>query len=296
MGGIVYIVGVQPIRAVKVDAGARAKALREGIWEHATGIMYRQLGRPGNRAVLEYAGDELYERADQGVMGDELHFVFMDCAGCCGRSMNASFHWLELAFSLDRPGFDSVAGSHRYRITSTTPSAASLVRRGADPVFMHIGDKLWGASRRLPGEPLSELWGDSESLPVSELSEKDRAIADRISLTGRCHCELCSHARKLVKPKKPRGQKAEDPFDDKALDVNVPKAEALLAGEGAKGRVEAAINDLKTWGDAEWASAPGGPLELQSLRAWLAREGAPVSTIALTGTLFYIDARNRRGY
>jgi hypothetical protein len=292
MGGISFVVGFESIADPPGDPGA----LREALWEHATGILYRYLGRPGNRDVLYYASDELHDRAEQGVRGSDIHFTFMDCAGCCNRSMDASFHWMEVAFSLDRPGFERAAEKSGFRLTKESPSVAALVRQGSDPVFMHIGDKLWAVGRRAPGSPLEELWGDSASLEVAELSEKDRAVAERISLTGRCHCELCSHARKIVKPKKPRGQKTEDRFDDKALDANIPKAEALLASEGAKARIDAAIKDLKAWGDAEWAGAPAGPPAFQELQAWLASEGAAIATIGLTGTLFYIDARARRGY
>lgn len=315
MGGILFILGIEPIAGGAGDApsgvtngatnGATsdasaaptgdATALRAAIWDYATDIMYRQLGRPGNRDVLFYAGDEFRERAKDAVMPDELHFTFMDCAGCCNRSMDASYHWLETAFALDRPTFDRIAERHGYRLKSAAPSLASLVRKGSDPVFMHVDSALWAVSRRLPGRPLEDLSGDDASLRVADLSEKDRAVAERISLTGRCHCELCSYARKKVKPKKPRGQKTEGPFDDKALDENVPKAEALLLTEGAKGLIDAAITDLKAWGDAEWAATPAGPPGLQALAGWLASEGAPIATIALTGALYYMDSRRLRG-
>jgi hypothetical protein len=302
MGGIGIGVELQRI-AGNTTAGTveEAAALREAFWEQASRIMWGKLGRGGNHSALEYASDQVYDHARDDAAVGSVDFTFMDCAGCCSRSMYAVVHWMNLAFALEREKFAAIAARSGYQLAGERPSVASMVRRGSSTPLFHAGGKLWAISRRQPGQPLKDgdgmIFGDSEQIEPSALSDKDREVASRISLTGRCHCELCSHARKTVKPKKPRGQKVDDPFDDKALDVNVARCEELLANDAtAKGLVDAALPKVTSWSDADWAAAPGGPPEMQVLVDWLETKSARIATIALTGILFQLQSHRDRGY
>src|SRR5262245_5889523 len=197
MGGIGFGLKVQ--RSAGEPSVDDSRALRTAFWEHAQSVMYRQLGRPGNRSALEYASDQVYDHADRDAGLDEIHYTFMDCAGCCNRSMEAAYHWFTLALAMDPRGFESVATRLGFTVELPQRSVAAMVRAGSSWPLFHADHKLWAIGRRVPGQPLKDgdgmIFGDSEQIEPSALSDKDRAVAERISLTGRCHCELCSQAR-----------------------------------------------------------------------------------------------------
>lgn len=288
--------------SIRVEEGAEPcepMDLHGALFEHLRSAMYRALGRRQNGYALgEYMSDSRYDGYEHGTWAydearKEMSYSFRDMAGCCNVSMTASVHWFEVAFALERPSLVALAERRGWKLLGPDWTVGEMVRFGTHYPLLYIGESLYATARRPRGQPLEEdaIFGDDGTEPprISELDAPTRAKVERIAITGRCDCELCSLARKRLKPKTRRGERK--PLDEKKTYENVPSAWALFESDEATAELcRAAGPVIRTFTEEQWSEHAWGPPELQVLADWLESKGAPVATTDLTRMVYHFTA------
>ena len=287
MGGIGTSIRVEKIAG---EPSCDPRTLHEELFEKLHDRMYQELRRPQNHYTLgEYISDERYSGYERETWSyndhtGELDYSFFDAAGCCNLSMEAALHWFELAFAMARRELDSHAERRGWKITGPDWTVSGLVRYGTRYPLIYIGSEFYSVCRTR-GRPLEDgdIFGNDGSNPprIADLDDSKRAKVERIAITGRCDCEMCSRGRKSLKPKIKRGERK--PLDEKKTYGNVPRAwELFRSDDQCAELVAATAGVIRDFSDDEWLASPFGPPELLVLGDWLQSHGAQVATTDLT--------------
>lgn len=228
-------------------------------------------------------------RLDEQPDTHRLEFVFSDRDNRIPLAMRTLDHWFRWAFALEQEAYLGLLREHGYALRAPYPSIQSLLRRGPELPIVYFDLRAFGVPRREGMAPLAEdaIWVEetvrrADWPPLSAYYPEEQRAIQGIAVTGRCACEICQAAT----------ASAGDPSlaDTRDLDDNLPRAWARLHEDaGLHALAEEARRVVIALDDEAWSAAPEGPGALRSLSDRLAREGLPVSGLALTRMLLNLS-------
>ena len=228
--------------SIEVRGDGDREALHEAIWAHVRGYL-KQFHVTGPYWDLTWYLPEAERYDSWGVQGDELTWMFPDCAGGCTRSKYMWSHWMAIALAAQWDEIAALAAEHDLEITDERRT----LHVGGDGGLVEIRGNVW----KIMDEA---LMGDSKHIAIEDLDADELARVEAARLS--CACAPC----RMLQPPPPEPPRAPEPEREPVMEpepANVDELLALIARtDASRARIESSASALDGAWDGVMAALP----------------------------------------
>ncbi len=173
------------------------RALHAAVWEVLTEYMAAYMGAQACKKVwddyiAELPVDERFAHPSEHA----LTYFFPDHAGCCSCSMEAAFHWSQLAYACQHDRVSQVLQDHGAMPSGDPPRLAELVYAHPAMMLVCVDEALYTMSTTPDFDSDDDgLWGDNTHVAFTDLDDDTRARLRSLAERGMCACAMCTMLR-----------------------------------------------------------------------------------------------------